>query len=263
MRYVKGLSQETLKILKRIWKESKYPQVRQRAHCIQLSDRGYKIAQLIETSKETIKRVIKRLKMGWYRIKKRVGGEPHPQYYERKIEELEELKRREARGEIEIKYGDESGFCLVPYVPYAWQEASEKIEIKSQQSSRLNVLGFMSRNNQLDAYIFQCSINSDVVVACLDALAQKIKKETYVVLDNSSIHQNNWVWNKEEEWKEKGLHIFFLPNYSPHLNIIEILWRFMKYKWLDSEAYENFKTLVEKVEEILINFGTKYTINFA
>ena len=48
MRYIKGLSQETLKILKRIQKESKYPQVRQRAHCIQLSYQGYKIAQLIE-----------------------------------------------------------------------------------------------------------------------------------------------------------------------------------------------------------------------
>jgi hypothetical protein len=36
----------------------------------------------------------------------------------------------------------------------------------------------------------------------------------------------------------------------------------MKYKWLESEDYENF-TLVEAVEKILNNFGTEYTINFA
>jgi hypothetical protein len=37
----------------------------------------------------------------------------------------------------------------------------------------------------------------------------------------------------------------------------------MKYQWLDTKAYESYSTLVEAVEEILINFGTKYTINFA
>ena len=62
---------------------------------------------------------------------------------------------------------------------------------------------------------------------------------------------------------EKGLEIFFLPTYSPQLNIIEIFWRFIKYKWLETEDYESYFTLVEAVENILINFGTKYPINFA
>ncbi len=82
-------------------------------------------------------------------------------------------------------------------------------------------------------------------------------------MDNSSIHQNNNFWDQENEWREKGVEIFFWPTYSPHyLNIIEILWRLIKYKWLESEAYENYSTLVEAVEEILVNFGTEYTINF-
>ena len=37
MRYIYDLTQETLKLLKRIYRHSKYYQVRQRAHCIQLS----------------------------------------------------------------------------------------------------------------------------------------------------------------------------------------------------------------------------------
>ena len=93
----------------------------------------------IKVSKKTIKRAIKLGKMGWYRIKRRVGGEPIPGFYERKVEKLEQLKRQEEKGEIEIRYLDESGFCLIPYIPYAWQETNEKIEIKSQQSKRLNV----------------------------------------------------------------------------------------------------------------------------
>ncbi len=200
--------------------------------------------------------------MGWYRIKRRVGGNPSPEFYEKKVKELDELKKQESRGEIELRYVDESGFCLIPYIPYAWQEKKQKIEVKSQKSKRLNVLGFLTRQNELEVYTFQCSINSDVVIACIDKFCEKITKKTVLIMDNSSIHQNNLLWNKEDEWANKGLEIFFLPSYSPQLNIIEIFWRFIKYQWLKIDAYESYSTLVEAVEDILVNFGTKYTINF-
>ena len=48
MRYIKGLSKETLKLLKRIYKFSKFEQVRQISLVIQLSYQGYKIAELME-----------------------------------------------------------------------------------------------------------------------------------------------------------------------------------------------------------------------
>lgn len=213
-------------------------------------------------TKKTIKRVIKRSQMKWLRIRKKVGGEPLLSFYLEKKQELEELKKREFKGEIEIRYVDESGFCLIPYLPYAWQEKDPKIVVKSRQSKRLNILGFLSRKNELEAYIFEKSINSDVVITCIDKFCERVIKKTYLVMDNSSIHQNNLFWNQEDEWKKKGVEIFFLPSYSPQLNIIEILWRFMKYQWLDSTAYDSYSNLVEAVEQIIINFGTKYTINF-
>lgn len=166
-------------------------------------------------------------------------------------------------GKIEIRYVDETGFCLIPYIPYAWQEKNQKISVKSQQSKRLNVLGFLTRSNELEVYTFQDSINSDVVIACIDKFCEKMTKKTVLVMDNSSIHQNSFLWDKEEEWSKKGLEIFFLPTYSPQLNIIEIFWRFIKYQWLEISAYDSYSALVEAVENILINFGTKYTINFA
>lgn len=48
MRDVKGVTTETVKLLKRIYKQSKYHHVRQRAQCIQLSDQGYKISELMK-----------------------------------------------------------------------------------------------------------------------------------------------------------------------------------------------------------------------
>jgi transposase len=87
--------------------------------------------------------------------------------------------------------------------------------------------------------------------------------ETVLVIDNASIHTSNAFLEKQAEWKAKGLTIFFLPTYSPELNIIEILWRFIKYSWLEIDAYDSWISLVNAVENILIKFGSKYIINFA
>jgi transposase len=156
-----------------------------------------------------------------------------------------------------------TGFCLCSYVPYAWQEQGEEIIVKTQQSKRINALGFLNRKNNLDVYLFEKSINSDVVIACIDKFCESIEKKTVLVLDNSSIHTSNALFDKQEEWKEKGLILFFLLTYSPELNIIEILWRFIKYQWLEIDAYSSWKNLVEAVEDIFRQYGEKYIINFA
>jgi transposase len=57
MRYIKGLTKETSKLLGRIYKQSKYYQVRARAHCILLSYQRYKISELMaifQVSRNTI-----------------------------------------------------------------------------------------------------------------------------------------------------------------------------------------------------------------
>ena len=60
----------------------------------------------------------------------------------------------------------------------------------------------MKTNNELESYIFESSINSDVVIACIDNWSKKIIKETVLVMDNASIHQNKKFWEKEKEWEE-------------------------------------------------------------
>jgi hypothetical protein len=49
---------------------------------------------------------------------------------------------------------------------------------------------------------------------------------------------------------------------ATELNLIEILWRFIKYEWLPLDAYKDWKTFVECLEKILREIGTNYVINF-
>lgn len=217
----------------------------------------------IKVSKDTIKRVLKSLLMSWRRLKKGVAGEPDPEEYQQKKQDLERLQKLDTVGEIDLRYFDETGFCLVPYIPYAWQEKGTTITVKSRQGQRLNLLGLLNRKNELYSYIFEGKITSQVVIAYLDKFSETLTKKTVIVMDNASIHRSLALVEKCASWQEKNLEIFWLPIYSPHLNLIEILWRFMKYQWLDVNAYQDWSSLVNAVEQILKDFGTKYVINFA
>jgi len=148
-------------------------------------------------------------------------------------------------------------------VPYAWQPKGETIEIPSSRSTRINVLGFFKTDNKLESYIFKGAVNSDVVIACFDSFSDTITKKTVVVIDNAPTHTSNAFNANIKKWEEKGLFIKRLPPYSPELNIIEILWRFIKYQWLPFSAYNSLKDLANEIENVLINVGDKFKIKFA
>jgi len=62
-------------------------------------------------------------------------------------------------------------------------------------------------------------------IECLEKwIKEKSDKPRVIVLDNARIHRSKRMQEKLAEWDEKGFYIFNLPTYSPHLNIIEILW---------------------------------------
>lgn len=216
----------------------------------------------ISVSTKTIKRVLKAMRLSWHRLRRVVGGQPNAQDYAKKQAQLEQLKQLEDAGELELYYLDEAGFCLIPCVPYGWQPIGETMEIESQRSQRLNVLGLMTRANQLHSYISTQSITSEVVIACIDAFFPTVNQRTVIVVDQASIHTSDAIYNKLEEWLDRGIEIFQLPSYSPQLNLIEILWRFIKYEWIEIPAYQNWQSLVKYVEKVLKEFGENYVINF-
>jgi len=216
----------------------------------------------ISISTKTIKRVLKAVRMSWHRFRRVVGGQPNALEYEQKQAQLETLKQLEDQGELDLYYLDEAGFCLIPCIPYGWQLIGQTVEIESQRSQRLNVLGLMTRSNQLHSYMSTQSITSEVVIACIDAFFPTVTKRTVIVVDQASIHTSDAIHDKLEDWQQRNIEIFQLPSYSPQLNLIEILWRFIKYEWIEISAYRGWQSLVQYVEKVLKEFGEAYVINF-
>lgn len=56
--------------------------------------------------------------------------------------------------------------------------------------------------------------------------------------------------------------IFELPDYSPQLNLIEILWQVIKDEWIEIDADNYWKNFVASGETILREFGEIYVTIF-
>lgn len=50
--------------------------------------------------------------------------------------------------------------------------------------------------------------------------------------------------------------------YSPKLNLIKILWRFIKYEWIDIDAYSSWETFIASIEKFLRKFEKNSVVNF-
>jgi len=121
----------------------------------------------------------------------------------------------------------------------------------------------MHRKNDVHAYRFDQSIHIGVVVACFDALCKTITQKTVGMIDNASIHTREACEDRLPYWKKQGFISKYLPTYSPEFNLIEILWRRIKYDWLPFSAYSCLNAMIEALDDILSHVGSKYQITFA
>ncbi len=179
-------------------------------------------------------------------------------------QDLAKLTEKADQGLLDLVYFDQSGFNLWAKVVYAWQKRGERISVPVSKGKSNNVLGFMwHRCEKFESFVFEGSVDSNVVIGCFDRIAQSMEKETVIVLDNAPIHRSEEFEEQIEGWAKQGLKIYYLPAYCPSLNKIEMLWKKLKYEWLSWEAYSSYKNLCKELDSILSQIGSKYLISFS
>jgi transposase len=215
-------------------------------------------------SRATLKRLLKRTGLRWKRMRRSLRSRRDEAAFRAAQAELKALQAAAEWGACDLYYYDEAGFSLTPCVPYAWQPRGERIDIPSAPSVRQNVLAFLGwKQPQCHCFVFTGAVDSDLVIHCFETLSRLIEKDTWVVMDNAPTHTSEEFDDQLDEWERRGLHLFFLPPYCPELNLIELLWRKIKYEWLPVSAYESSKAFVQALDEVLSQVGSKYQITFA
>jgi transposase len=164
---------------------------------------------------------------------------------------------------IDLFFGDESHFCSEGYVPRGWQFADEEVSIDVEKGFKINALALISRSVKCVWETTTANINSAFVIKFLDGFAETIQKETFIVLDNASIHKSKLMQAQMAKWQEKGLYIFFLPPYHPEFNIAETLWRILKTLEIRPKDYDTVESLDQRLSERLDSIAQKWTIEFS
>ena len=199
-----------------------------------------------------LKRFIKeKLHYSWRTLRKWLKPKQDAAEYERIYIELQKLKSLEESGYLDVFYGDQSSFSMNPNVPYGWQEIGNYVKIVPNSGAAINIFGLLSKNGTLKGYERKGSMTSLTMIEFIDDFFKTRTQRTAIVLDNAPIHKSKEFLEAVKRWEEEELYIFFLPAYSPHLNLIETLWRKMKYEWLKPDDYKNRDTLSKAVINII------------
>ena len=147
-------------------------------------------------------------------------------------------------------------------MPYGWKFSKEDVYIPSQRGARLNCFAMIDRHSHTHWGTTGRSIDSDKMISFLDDFSITVKRKTVVVLDNAPIHQAKRLLALRDIWEKRGLHLFFMPPYSPQLNIAEILWWMLKGKWLQHKDYLTAGTLFYAANRALAAIGDGLMTNF-
>jgi putative transposase len=105
-------------------------------------------------------------------------------------------------------------------------------------------------DERLEYRMLEGSCDSGEVLLYLDALAEKAQREDepcVVVLDNAPFHTAGVVREREEQWERRGLVLYRLPAYCPHLNLIEGVWRRLKGFLMPRRFYDSVAELKQAV----------------
>ena len=149
-----------------------------------------------------------------------------------------------------VYFVDAAHFVLGSFLGYLW--CTMRIFIPTSCGrKRYNVLGALDAiTHQLitvcnDTYINACSVCE---------LLQEIRRVTIgdvpitLVMDNARYQRCALVMQLAEKLK---IELLFLPSYSPNLNLIERLWKWVKKDCLNCKYYEHFSEFKDAINQSL------------
>ena len=115
---------------------------------------------------------------------------------------------------------------------------------------RFNVLGAVDAvTKEIVTVMNETSVTAETICLLLIELAKRAEGVALtVVLDNARYQKCALV---QEYAALLGIELLYLPSYSPHLNLIERLWRFVRKECLYSRYYESFTDFKAAIEQCL------------
>jgi transposase len=187
---------------------------------------------------------LKRLKVG--QIPAKADPDEQQAFLEEKLQpRLEEAQQ----GQRHLFFVDAAHFVLQPFLGFLWCFVRQFIQAPSGRQ-RFNVLGALHATTlQVITFTNETYINALSVAVLLRQIAADFADlPITLVMDNARYQRCRFVMDLAAAL---GIELLFLPPYSPNLNLIERLWKFIKKQCLYSEYYETFADFKKAISDCL------------
>jgi len=163
------------------------------------------------------------------------------------VQEIQPRLDEAQAGKRVVLFVDAAHFVLAPFLGFLWSLVRVFIQAPSGRQ-RFNVLDALNAiTHELITITNDAYINAESVCALLEKIANLyVGIPISIFLDNARYQKCALV---REKAKSLNIELCFLPAYSPNLNLIERMWKFVKKKCLYSKYYEKFpafKTAISK-----------------
>ena len=138
---------------------------------------------------------------------------------------------------------------------YGWIKKGQDKVVKSNSGrQRININGALNGDTLEVIIRTDDTINTQSTLKLFETLEQKHPnaKAIYITLDNAKYYKNGLVY---EYLKTSKIKLLFMPPYSPNLNLIERLWKFMRKTILYNKYYEKFADFKVEVMQFFENIG--------
>lgn len=164
-------------------------------------------------------------------------------------------------GDGHVFFVDAAHFVYGTYICCLW--SFDRIHMRAASGrQRFNVLGAWNAvSRQLVAVTNTTVVNTQTMCELLRKIAAlKLAGPVRLVLDNARYQRNATVQALAEQL---GITLVFLPSYSPNLNLIERLWRFLKRRAVYGRYHPTFQDFRAAIEETIAGVTTKYAEQLA
>jgi transposase len=155
-----------------------------------------------------------------------------------------------------VFFVDAAHFVLAPFLGFLWSVVRIFIQAPSGRQ-RFNVLGALNAiTHELITVTNDSYITAETVCTLLHQLAAlNLSVPITVFLDNARYQKCELVRTTAASL---NIELCFLPAYSPNLNLIERLWKFVKKQCLYSKYYADFATFKAAIVQCLSETHTKH-----
>jgi transposase len=164
--------------------------------------------------------------------------------------------RQAERGQRTVLFVDAAHFIYGPFLGFLWCLVRLWMPGPSGRK-RYNVLAALNAvTHEVIRVANHTYINAESVCALLQQIATtSLPRPITLVLDNARYQRCKLVQSLA-----RSLHIelLFLPSYSPNLNLIERLWKFIKKECLASRPVPDYEAFTQTIDEGLSSLQTKY-----